>query len=134
MPMPKPYEFMTKTLSAWDARLLIMSHPDVDFQLAAASSDMAQNEVAFHMDVEPGEPTSPVIIDVGLSPSGMYVEFRFRESVMYMTVPAMTTVTLGWLQPVDAVEQRVRGLQELLQGDPWHLTHRRHESEPPANT
>lgn len=123
------WEFVQRSLSAYDAYALLMDDPETAYQFAKAS-DSPQHEIEFHLDdPEPGEPTSPVIRDVKLSVSGLYVEFRFADTPVYMTIPATSTVTLGWLRPVNgpSVEQ----IRELLQGDPWRSGHR-HNAPPNA--
>lgn len=123
------FEFMTKAMSAWDAFDLVQANGDIiDYQLAVAASDHRQHEIQLHQDAEPGEPSSPVIESVELSPSHLYVTFRFRGTPVYMTIPAMSTVTLGWLQP-QGTDRKVEEIRELLRGDPWHM-HHRHNAPP----
>jgi hypothetical protein len=133
------FEFKTKSMSAMDAYHLFGVSAPWSYQLAVAASDDVHHEIMFSLDdAEPGEPTSPVIRQMTLSPSGMYVEIKFRDTPVYMTVPAMSTVTLGWLEPVPQTDQERRNheaqvaeISALVNGDPWHTSHR-HNAPPNA--
>lgn len=102
------FDFLTKSMSAYDAWLLVRDAARWrrEYQLAATGAD-PNHETAFgwgswedEVNPNPGEPTSPPIASVDLTPSGLYVEFRFLDSPMYMTVPATSTITLGWMERV----------------------------------
>lgn len=122
------FEFVQKSMSAYDAYALLMDDPETAYQFAVAASESPQHELQVHLDnAEPGDPTSPVIREVSLSPSGLYIDFRFADTPVYVTIPAMSTVTLGWLRPRD--DESVEAIRNLLQGDPWHA-HHRHNAPP----
>jgi hypothetical protein len=98
---------MTVSVSAYDAYHLIQDavRQRREYQLAKASSGDPNHEVEFHIgewedEISPiaGDPVSPVIVSSELSQSGFYVEIRFKDTPMYLTVPSTSTVTLGWLE------------------------------------
>lgn len=124
------FEFVQKAMSAYDAYALLQDDPETAYQFAVAASNDPHHEIELHLeDPEPGEPTSPVIRQVTLSPSGMYVEFKFADTPVYMTIPAMSTVTLGWLRYVEGTSPTIEELRRELQGDPWRADH--HHNAPP---
>jgi hypothetical protein len=102
------FVFLTRSVSAYDAAAMFADGPRQrrQYQLAKAASGDPNHEIEFgwgHWEDEivehtPGEPTSPPILSMELSPSGMYVEVRFDDTPVYMTLPATSTVTLGWLE------------------------------------
>lgn len=97
------FNFMTASMSAYDAANWIRNaHLDGrEYQLCRAADGDPHHEIEFRLDSEaflPGEPISPLIKSAELSPSKFYVEFRFDETPVYMTIPATSTVTLGWLE------------------------------------
>ena len=103
------FDYMTMSMSAYDAARLISDKLDAragDFQLARAADGDPHHEIEFHMDYGdpedvawvPGNPVSPLIVSATLSASKFYVEFRFKDTPVYMTIAATSTVTVGWLE------------------------------------
>lgn len=101
------FAFMTQAVSAYDAYHMIQdaTRQAREYQLAKASSGDPNHEIEFHLgewedEVAPiaGDPVSPVIVSAELAPSGFYVTINFKDTPVYMTVPATTTITLGWLE------------------------------------
>lgn len=93
------FAFMVADLSAWDAAELIKANPEREYMLGKLYSRTPGHETEFRQDApEPGDPVSPVIESVEISPSHMYVTFRFVDTAVYMTVPVMSTIEIGWLE------------------------------------
>lgn len=93
------FQYMVQTMSAFDAQHLVNSRPAVEFQLAKLMHPREGHEFDIHVESpEPGEPASPVIEVAVLTPSHMFVEFHFQNNPVYVSCPAMSTVTIGWLE------------------------------------
>lgn len=102
------FNFMTQSVSAYDAVRIVAdsARQRRSYQLARAASGDPNHEIEFHLSADwedevmptAGEPISPMIEQAELSASGFYVEFRFEGTPVYMTIPATSTVTLGWLE------------------------------------
>lgn len=90
---------MVETMSAFDAHHLVQDNPDRDYQLAKLMNAQEGHEFDLGLEnPEPGEPCSPVIESTELSPSHMFVEFHFKGTPVFVSSPAMSTVTIGWLE------------------------------------
>lgn len=102
------FNYMTMSMSAYDAARLITNEYEPlgggrEFQLARAADGDPHHEIEFHLDIDPkvhapGDPVSPTIKSAELSQSRFYVDFRFEGTPVYMTIPATSTVTIGWLE------------------------------------
>lgn len=103
------FNFLTKSVSAYDAVMMVADagRQRREYQLAKLASGDPNHEVDLGLteldgederSVSHGDPVSPVIESAELSISGFYAEFRFTNSAMFMTIPATSTVTLGWLE------------------------------------
>lgn len=93
------FAFMVKDMSAWDAAVLVQENPKVEYMLGKIESGHTGHETALHQDApEPGDPVSPVIESAEVSISHMYATFRFVDTVVYLTIPVMSTIEIGWLE------------------------------------
>lgn len=101
------FNFLVQSVSAYDAVLMVQDakRQAREYQLAKAASGDPNHEIEFsladHQDgrsVIAGDPTSPLIESAELAPSGFYTTFRFEDTPIYLTIPATSTVTLGWLE------------------------------------
>jgi hypothetical protein len=92
------FAFMVRSLSVWDAIDLINNNPEVDYQLGQIYQNSDHNIEFGLVDAEPGDPVSPVIESAEESVSHMYATFRFAGTPVYMTIPVMATIELGWLE------------------------------------